>query len=65
MVWCDSCYLKGTSDIFQVNDPVDEYGNLIYASRYMVEMDGAHLMGSFQCGLCVFCSLYNRNPRQV
>ena len=28
-------------------------------------MDGDHLMALFQCDLCIFCSLYHRNPIQV
>ena len=70
MVLCVSCYLKGASNIFQVNDPMDEYGNLIYgcesdASIEKVGMYGSHLMGPFKCDLCVLCTLYHRNPRQV
>ena len=30
MVWCGSGYLNGTSDIFQLNDPMDKDGNLLY-----------------------------------
>ena len=49
---------------------MDEYGNLLYdyvtdASIYKVVMDGAQLMGPFQCDLCVFRTRYHRNPRQV
>ena len=70
MVWCGSCYLKVKSDRFQVNDFMDEVGDLIYdcesdASRYKVGMDGAHLMGTFKCDLCIFFTLYHRNPRKV
>ena len=70
MIWRGSFYLKGTSGIFQVNDPMDEDGNLLYdcesdAFRYKVGMDGAHLVGPFQRDLCVFRTLYHRNPRQV
>ena len=31
-------------------------------SRYCVGMDGAHLIVPFQCDLCVFRTLFNRNP---
>ena len=53
IIWYGSCDLKGTSDIFQVNEPMDEDGNLIYycesdAFRYKVGMYGAHMMGLFQ-----------------
>ena len=70
MVWCGSCYHKVTSDIFEVNETMDEDGNLIYdcesdASRYKVGMYGAHLMGPFQCDLCVFCTLYHNKRGQV
>ena len=70
MVCCGSCYLKGTSYIFQVNEPMNEDGNLLYnfdidASRYKVGMDQAHLLDPFQCYLCVFCALYHRNTRRV
>ena len=40
------------------------YDCKIYAYRYKVGMDGAHLMGNLQCDLCVFCTMYRRNPRQ-
>ena len=48
---------------------MNEYGKLIYdcesnASIYTVGMYGTHLMGPFQCDLCVFRNLYHRNPRQ-
>ena len=44
---------------------MDEDVNLIYdfdsdASRYKVVMGGAHLIGLFQCDLCVFPTLYYR-----
>ena len=44
-----------------------EYGNLLYdcesdTSRYKVGMDGAHLMGPFQCDLCVFSTCIIGNP---
>ena len=70
MVWCGICYIKVTLDRIQVNYPMDEYGNLIYdcksdASRYKVGMYGSHLMGTFQWDLCVFRTLYHRNPIQV
>ena len=52
MVWCGTCYIKEKSDIFQVNDPMDEdvsliYDYEIYASRYKFGIDGSHLMGPF------------------
>ena len=70
MVWCGSCYIKGTSDIFKVNDPIYEDRNLLYdfesdAYRYTVEMDGSHHMGPFQCDLCVLHTLYHRKSRKV
>ena len=69
MVWCVSCYLKVILNIFQVNDTMDEDDNLLYDyksddSRYKVGTYGAHLMGPFQYDLCVFCTLYDRNPRR-
>ena len=69
MVWCGSCYHKVTSDIFEVNETMDEDGNLIYdcnsdASRYKVGMYGAHLMGPFKSDLYVSLILYHRNPRK-
>ena len=70
MVWCGSCYLNGTSDIFQINEPINEDGNLIYdcesnSSGYKFGMYGACLMVPLQCGLCFFLTLYHMNPRQV
>ena len=70
MIRCGSFYLKETSGRFQLNDPMDEDGNLIYdceidAFRYKFGMDGDYLVGPFQCDLCVFRTLYHRKPRQV
>ena len=67
MVWCGGCYFKGTSYRFQVNEPMYEYGNSIYdcencTYRYKVIMYGAHLMGPFQCDLCVFSPCIIGNP---
>ena len=70
MVWCGSCYQKDALDRFQINEPIDEDGNSMFDCesdklRYNVGMDGAHLMTPFQCDLCVFRTLFKRDPRNV
>ena len=70
MVWCGTCYQKDKSDKFQINEPLDEDGKPLHdcasdVYRYKVGMDGAHLMMPFQCDLCLFRTLFKRNPRRV
>ena len=70
MTWCGSCYRQAESDNFQINQLKDEDGNVVYdcesdKDRYKVGIDGSHLMTNFQCDVCVFRTLYQRNPRRV
>ena len=49
---------------------MDEEGDEMYATeedvqRYNVGIDGSHLMTCFQCDLCVFRTLFKRNPSSV
>jgi hypothetical protein len=69
-VWCGQCYSRDGSDRFHINENLDEDGNPQYdcksdESRFKQGIDGAQLMTPFQCDLCVFRTLYKRNPRQV
>jgi len=51
---------------FVVKATLDEEGNVILKdddkTRFMEGRDGDHLMTPFQCELCHFRNLYNRNP---
>ena len=54
-------------DRFHINKHLDEDGNEIYdcesdKGRYLEGIDGAHLMCTFQCDVCVFRSLFKRSP---
>ena len=67
MVWCGDCYQKGLSDKFHINTPLDEDGELMYddqsdQDRFCKGLDGAHLICPFQCELCMFRTLFKRNP---
>ena len=55
-------------DRFHINEPRDEDGNLMYdcesdQHRYKIGIDGAHTMIPFQCDICIFRTLFSRNPR--
>jgi hypothetical protein len=69
MVWCGGCYRKAEQDKFQINEPVDEFGQSYHEDnaqnvRYKVGTDGAHLILPFQCDICIFRSLFKREPRE-
>ena len=69
-VWCGPCYQREESDRFVINQPVDEDGVLMYdeecdKNRYCIGIDGAQFMNPFQCDLCIFRTLFNRDPTQT
>ena len=69
MMWCGPCYQKDESDKFHVNVPEDEDGNEMFgddsdANRYNYGMNGGQFMTPFQCDLCIFRTLFRRNPRK-
>jgi hypothetical protein len=69
MVWCGTCYEKGESDKFQVNKLLDEDGVEMYdcesdRDRYNKGVDGAHVIIPFQCNICIFRTLWKRDPRE-
>jgi hypothetical protein len=66
-VWCGDCYRRDESDNFQINELRDEDNRLMYdcesdANRYKRGINGAQLMIPFQCDLCIFRTLFKRNP---
>jgi hypothetical protein len=70
MVWCGDCYQKDIEDRFHINELTDEDGNDMYdcesdTHRYKRGIDGSHLITPFQCDLCIFRTLYKRDPRSV
>jgi hypothetical protein len=70
MVWCGACYQREESDRFQINELLDEFGAPMYDCesdkiRFKQGIDGAHLMVPFHCDLCIFRTLWGRNPRNV
>ena len=67
MSWCAGCYVAGKSDRFHRNENRDEDGNPIYdcssdQQRFKVGIQGSQFLVPFQCDLCVFRLLFNRNP---
>ena len=57
-------------DKCRINQALDEDGRPMHdcasdAIRYKIGIDGAHLMLPFQCDLCLFRTLFKRNPRGV
>jgi hypothetical protein len=69
-VWCGDCYVKDERDNFQVNkrtneDDGDHEDDTAEKSRYEKGTDGVHLIVPFQCDLCLFRTLYQRDPRPV
>jgi hypothetical protein len=66
-VWCGPCYQVDELDKFHINQLNDEDGNPMYDcesdnARYKQGVDGAHLMIPFQCDLCVYRTLFKRDP---
>ena len=69
-VWCGKCYQAGRFDRFHINQQFDEDGNEVYdcpsdKGRYKEGVDGAHLMCTFQCDVCMFRCLFKRDPRNT
>jgi hypothetical protein len=65
-VWCPDCYVSPADVTFHHAKPQDE-GGFIYVQpkdslRHLCGRDGDHLLTPFQCDLCVFRNLKNRNP---
>ena len=67
--WCGKCYVRKDCDKFRINEPKDEDGLPMFEDeedeqRYKVGCDGAQFLIPFQCDLCIFRSLFKRDPRQ-
>ena len=65
-VWCPECYVPPADVLFYHAKPQDE-GGFTYvhpkdSQRHLCGRDGDHLQTPFQCDLCVFRALKNRNP---
>jgi len=65
-VWCGRCYTPHPLDRFYRFVPVDEVGFEWQPAedqqRYLQARDGDNLLVPFQCDLCSFCNLTQRNP---
>ncbi len=65
-VWCGPCYTPLDDGEFPVAKPVDEDGLVIEEGeddhRFMMGRDGDNLITPFQCDLCHFRNLFNRDP---
>ena len=67
-MWCGNCYRRKDCDKFRINEPIDDDGLPMYEDsededRFKVGCNGAQFMIPFQCDLCMFRSLYKRDPR--
>ena len=47
-----------------VSSPICMYDDECNVDRFKVGIYGAHLLLPFQCNLCIFRSLFKRNPRE-
>ena len=69
MVWCCRCYRRDKLDKSHIDEPSDDDGAVMYNDEsdehgHKIGIDGAHLMLPFQCDLCLFRTLFLRNPRK-
>ena len=64
--WCGGCYRTSGETVFPVRKTFDDDGVEIvrddHATRFLVARDGDHLMVPFQCELCLFRNLHEREP---
>jgi hypothetical protein len=64
--WCGSCFVPLGPKVFPVRTLVDEAGEVldrnVELGRFNVGRPGNHLMTPFQCELCHFRNIYDRNP---
>ena len=65
-VWCGKCYRPLDSNEFPIARPRDEEGNEVLAEedreRFIVARNGDNLVTPFQCDLCHFRNLMERDP---
>lgn len=65
-VWCGDCYLPPTHVHFFHYRATDEdgyhWGRAVDEKRHASGRDGDHLVTPFQCDLCIFRNMNNRNP---
>jgi hypothetical protein len=65
-VWCGPCYTLLDKGEFPVAKPVDEDGIFIRVSedvlRFLRGRNGDNLITTFQCDLCHFQNLMDRDP---
>lgn len=66
-MWCGKCYQAPKDLVFHVQKPENDVG-LVWSKsgeedRFLVGIDGAQFVVPFQCDLCWFRNLENRNPR--
>lgn len=64
--WCGSCYTPLDNGEFPIAKPIDEGGFEVNESdddlRFLRARDGDNLVTPFQCDLCHFRNLMNRDP---
>jgi hypothetical protein len=67
-VWCGVCYKPLDNGEFPVAKPTDEDGVVVLDAgdelRFMEARDGDFLLTPFQCDLCHFRNLQDRDPIQ-
>ena len=67
--WCGPCYVATDGGEFPIAIPVDEEGVEIEdykgKGRYLSARNGDHLITPFQCDLCQFRNLTDRDPQEL
>ena len=65
-VWCRKCYQTAPTDSFPIQSLVDEDGIVVddidSPDRFQHSRNCDHFMTPFQCNLCQFRNVYQRNP---
>ena len=68
-MWCGRCYCAAAEESFPLTKPQEEEGFDLTQSedklRHLCARDGDHLLLPFQCDLCHFRNLTNRDPGQA
>jgi len=68
-VWCRSCYVTLDRNEFLVARPIDEGGIELQEEadqlRFLKGRDGDHLVTPFQCDLCHFQNIMDRDPEKL
>ena len=68
-MWCGRCYCAAEEESFLLTKPQEDEGFDLTQSedrlRHLCARDGDHLLVPFQCDLCHFRNLTDRDPGQL